>query len=96
MARDLSWLALIRIMAARFVCSRVHRSSLYWRKQSSHVLKRSVVVRSGWKAPDKVTHTGQVSVDTCVCVVIILTQSWEDSDYRNVRFIDKTKEVSVM
>ena len=47
---------------------------------------------------EKVTHTGQVSQtshrSSVLKVVFLILQHWERNDYRNVRFVDKEKQVS--
>lgn len=58
---------------------------------------RSLSVSARWCGEDKVTHTGQVRDSKItvkqVAMLLFSVQKWESDDYRNVRFIDREKQV---
>lgn len=75
--------------AARYAATRS------WNTSTARALTVSTTRLAAEKA--KVTHTGQVSTPFSnkylSCMNLPNPQVWEESDYRNIRFTDKEKQV---
>ena len=64
-----------------------------WNASTARALTVSTARLSSEAA--KVTHTGQVRWGTCINSIAfwLHPQVWEESDYRNIRFVDREKQV---